>query len=419
MIDALRPALAAEPGSGLLPVFLAVAVLLAAAKLLGEFSIQFGQPAVLGELLAGLILGPSLLNVLSFPVFAGHNIGETVHILGQIGVLFLMFAAGLEVGLAEMRASGTPAVLGGVLGVVSPILMGWGTAALFGYPTGESIFIGIALSATSVSISAQTLLELGRLRTKEGFALLGAAVIDDILVIVSLSIFVGVIAGAGTPGELGLQVARMAAVVALVGVLALVAFPRFTEWSNRIRASEGLLAMVLAAVLFLAWLTEAVGGVAAITGAFMAGLGLGGSHLKDEIEAGLHRLAYAFFVPLFLVDIGLQADMRTLNRGSLLFALVLIVIAMVSKVLGSGLGALLGGFDWGEAFRMGTGMISRGEVGLIVAAVGVTEGILQPQLFSAVVLMVLATTIVTPPLLRWAFARKEAMNGATGDAGRS
>lgn len=419
MIEALLPAVAAEPGSGLLPVFLAVALLLAAAKLCGDLSIRAGQPAVLGELLAGLILGPSLLNLLGLPVFAGTNVGETVHVLGQLGVLFLMFSAGLEVELSEMRASGRPAVFGGTLGVVSPILFGIGAGVLFGYPMAESIFIGIALSATSVSISAQTLLELGRLRTREGFGLLGAAVIDDILVIVSLSVYVGVMAGAGSPSELGLQLARMIGVLIVVTVAALVLFPRFTEWSNRIRASEGLLAMVLAAVLFLSWLTEAVGGVAAITGAFMAGLGLGRSHLREEIEQGLHRLAYGFFVPLFLVDIGLQANMRELPLNTLFFALVLIAVAVISKVLGSGVGAWIGGFDRGEAVRMGIGMISRGEVGLIVAAVGVSEGLLEGELFSAIVLMVLVTTLITPPLLRWAFARKEAVNGTASTIGRS
>ena len=419
MIEVFRPALAAEPGSGLLPIFLAVAVLLATAKLFGDISIRAGQPAVLGELTAGLVLGPSLINVLGLPIFDGPNVGETVHVLGQIGVLFLMFAAGLEVELSEMRAAGRPAVLGGTLGVIAPIAMGAGAGSLFGYSTANSIFIGIALSATSVSISAQTLLELGRLRTREGFALLGAAVVDDILVIVSLSVFVGVMAGAGTPGELGLQLARMVGVLIAVTFAALVLFPRFTEWSNQIRASEGLLAMVLAAVLILSWVTEAVGGVAAITGAFLAGLGLSGTHLRDEIQHGLHRLAYAFFVPLFLVDIGLQADMRAMQSTTVIFAFVLIVIAVISKVLGSGTGAFIGGFDLGESVRMGTGMISRGEVGLIVAAVGISEGFLEPELFSAIVLMVLVTTLITPPLLRWAFARKEAMNATAGDAGHS
>jgi Kef-type K+ transport system membrane component KefB len=169
---------------------------------------------------------------------------------------------------------------------------------------------------------------------------------------------------------------------------------------------------VLASVLFLAWAIEFLGGVAAITGAFLAGVGLGRSHLRDEIEHGLHRIAYGFFVPLFLVDIGLQADLRALDPTTMAFAGVIIVVAFISKLLGSGVGARLGGMDRAASIRMGIGMISRGEVGLIVAGVGVSEGILEPQLFSVIILMVLVTTLVTPPLLRWTFVREEAEDAA-------
>lgn len=418
-MTSVRWAVAAGAESELLSFLLTLAVLIAAAKLLGGLSARIGQPAILGELIAGLILGPTFLNALSLPLFGGTGLEELIHLLGQVGVILLMFAAGLEVELEDLRASGRPAVLAGTLGVALPLLLGFGAGALFAFPIEEAIFIGITLSATSVSISAQTLLELGRLRTREGVALLGAAVIDDLLVIVGLSLFVALLAGGGTVGGLLLQLGRMVGTTVVVAGLALLLLPRFADWAIRIPGSESLLALVLSVVLSLAWMTEYVGGVAAITGAFLAGLGLGRSHLREELEHGLHRLAFAFFVPLFLVDIGLQADLRVLQVSALMFAGVIIVVAVLSKLLGSGVGALLGGFERGPAFRMGLGMVSRGEVGLIVAGVGLAEGVLEPQLFSIVVLMVLVTTLVTPLLLRWAYERKEPSDASVDQPGRA
>lgn len=388
-------------------MLLALAVLLAAAKLLGEASLRLGQPAILGELLAGLFLGPTFLNLPTWPAVEAADPAPTVHILAQLGVLWLMFAAGLEIELSDFRRAGRPAATAGLMGVVFPLLLGTGLALAAAYPLAESIFLGVVLSATSVSISAQTLLELGRLRTKEGIALLGAAVIDDVLVIVLLSGFLTVAGGVGGLREVLTQLGVMAVTMAGVGAFSLVLLPRLVGLCERLRVSEGLLAIVLASVLLVSWATEAIGGMAAITGAFLAGVGLGRGHWREEIERGLHKLGYAFFVPLFLADIGLRTDLRLINPPLALFTLGVVLVAVVSKVLGSGLGAWLGGFDRGAALRMGLGMVSRGEVGLIVAGVGVAEGFLEGELFVAAVVMVLATTLLTPVLLRSAFSRQE------------
>lgn len=404
---------AAAAASDLVPLLLALAVLIASAKVVGSLSVRLGQPAVLGELIAGLVLGPTFLNLTALPVLESPNLSQILHILGQLGVLWLMFAAGLEAELADLRQSGKPALFGGVLGVVVPIGLGLGAGLAFGFPSQQALFLGLTLSATSVSISAQTLLELGRLRTREGAALLGAAVIDDILVIILLSLVVATGGGAGVSGIV-LQLGRMVLVLAVVGLVSVVLLPKVAEWSVRLKASEGLLALVLSGVLLMGWVSEFGGGVAAITGAFVAGVGLGRSHLRQEIERALHPLAYGFFVPLFLVDIGLQADIGALAGSAVFFTLVFIVIAIVSKVLGSGLGARLGGFTAPQALRMGLGMISRGEVGLIVAGVGVSEGLLPLEEFTVAVVMVIVTTLVTPPLLRLAFRRKEGVDAATG-----
>lgn len=398
----------------MLPVLLLLAILILSAKLLGGLAARLGQPAILGELFAGLLLGPSVLNILSFPALSAEGLGDWVHLLGQVGMVWLMFAAGLETELGDLRRAGRPASLGGVLGVLVPTLLGLGVGWAFGYPFREAVFIGLVLSATSVSISAQTLLELGWLRTREGVALLGAAVIDDVLVVALLSAFIALAAGGGTLGSVTLQLARMVGTLVVVTFLALFVLPRLAEWASRLRVSQGLLALVLAMVMFLGWMIEYLGGVAAITGAFMAGLGIGRSHLRDEIERGLSSLAYAFFVPLFLVDVGLQSNARALGWAAAGFSAALLLVAVVSKIIGCGLGAWLGGFDRGAALRMGMGMVSRGEVGLIVAGVGIVEGILHPDVLTSVVLMVLVTTLVTPPLLRWAFSRREAADAATG-----
>lgn len=399
---------AAGAASEALGLLLALAVLIASAKVVGEISLRLGQPAILGELLAGLLLGPTFLNLPSWSVVEAAEPLPTIHVLAQLGVLWLMFGAGLEIELSDFRRAGRPAAMAGTLGVVFPLVLGTGLALASAYPLAESLFLGIVLSATSVSISAQTLLELGRLRTQEGIALLGAAVIDDVLVIVLLSVFLTVVSGSGGLGAVLTQIGIMALTLAVVGAFSLLVLPRVAAFAERMRVSEGLLAIVLASVLLVAWATEAIGGMAAITGAFLVGVGLGRGHWRESIENGLHRLGYSFFVPLFLVDIGLQTDLRLINPQLAVFTLGVLAVAVVSKIFGAGLGAWAGGFDRGAALRMGLGMISRGEVGLIVAGVGVSEGLLEGELFVAVVVMVLATTLLTPILLRSAFSRQEA-----------
>jgi Kef-type K+ transport system membrane component KefB len=405
--------MAGAAGSSLfLSSLLALAVLISAAKLLGALAVRLRQPAVLGELAAGLLLGPSVLGILSWQGFGGEAVGEVIHWAAELGVVWLMFAAGLETEFEDLREAGRPALLGGTLGVVAPLAMGWGLGLAFGLGGEQAFAVGLILSATSVSISAQTLMELKKLRSREGVALLGAAVIDDVLVVALLSVFAGAVGGGGSLASVALGLLRMVAILALVGGAAYFLLPRVAAWADRLRASQGLLAIVLAAVLLLAWSVESLGGVAAITGAFLAGVGLGRSHLRHEIERGLSPLAYAFFVPLFLVDIGLRSNARELPGEAIWFTLALLAVAALSKVVGSGLGARLGGFENGPALRMGMGMISRGEVGLIVAGVVVAEGILDPDVFTVVVLMVVATTMLTPPLLRWAFARQEVRDAA-------
>jgi len=384
----------------LLQFLLALAIVVIAAKSSGYLSTLSGQPAVLGELLMGLILGPTVLDMLHWPVFGDPHLGETLSYLSHLGVLFLMFIAGLEVDLETMVEAGRPAVLAGIMGVVAPVVLG--LAALpFGFDLQQSFFVGLVLAATSVSISAQTLLELGMLRSRVGVALLGAAVVDDVLVILLLSFFIALTAGGGGGALAVLWVlVRMVAFLGLAAWLGAHVIPRLGSLIDRLPISEGVMALVIVVTLLYAWAAEALGGMAAITGAFLAGLVFGRTALRQPIETGMHTIAYSWLVPIFFVSIGLEANGRALGLGGLPFALLIIVVAVVSKVLGCGLGARLGGFSNGEALRLGVGMTSRGEVGLIVATVGMDTGLIGEGVFATVVLMVLVTTLVTPILLR-------------------
>ena len=391
-----------------LQLLLLLAIIILAAKLSGLIISRIGRPAVLGELLAGLFLGPTVLDLLHWPMFAGAHLEETIIHLAELGVIFLMFVAGLEVDIQEMLQVDRAAVLAGIFGVLVPLSLSVGTALLFGFDSTRSIFLGIILAATSVSISAQTLMELGVLRSREGLTLLGAAIIDDLLVILVLSFFVAIsVGGVVSVGSLVWIVARMILFIAAAVLIGNWVLPRISEWVGDQPVSEGALAFAVVVTLFTAWAAETLGGIATITGAFLAGVFFRRTHLYHAVEEGVHKLTYAFLVPIFFVSIGLEANARALGLELLPFVLVILVVAIISKIAGSGLGALLGGFNRLQSLRTGIGMVSRGEVGLIVASVGVTQGIISDEIFSVVVIVVLVTTLATPLLLRSVFRSEE------------
>lgn len=391
-----------------LQFLLALSLLIACARLGGAVSKRLGQPAVLGELLAGVLLGPSLINYFHLPWFTDAHLGESVKHLAELGVIFLMFFSGLEIDLREMITLGRAAALAGGLGVIVSILFGLAAALLFQISFLTALFIAITLSATSVGISAQTLRELGVLRRRESLTLLGAAVIDDMLVLLILSAFLALTGGAaGGWAGVGLVLLRLGLYLAAVFAVGLLVIPRLTEWVARLSLGHALVSFVIVVALLAAWAAEAVGGIAAITGAFLAGLAFGRSSLRHEIEHAFAGVIYGFFVPLFFVSIGLEANLRAVTGSGWLLGLTLIGAVIVSKVLGGGAGARWGGLTRGEAVRLGLGMISRGEVVLIVASVGLGLGLIDDVIFAVIVLVVLATTVLTPLLLRRAYARSE------------
>jgi Kef-type K+ transport system membrane component KefB len=371
------------------------------------------QPSVFGEVLIGLVLGPTLLNILAWPVFAppagtvGEPLLDVVKDLAQVGVLLLLFVAGLETDLVMMRQVGKVAFWSAFGGVILPLICGATTAVAFGLPLyWEGIFVGAILTATSVSISAQTLLEIGALRTREGSTILGAAVIDDVMGIIVLSLVVA-LARAASDGVdwtvVGIVLLRVAIYfgVAIVARRLLVPVLR---WASSLGVSQPTLSAAVVIMFAYAWAAEYIGGIASITGAYLAGVLMAQTDFKKSIDAGIHPLTYSIFVPLFFISIGLQANARELGPRAA-FTIALVMVAIVAKAVGCAVFARLFGLSAKASLRVGIGMIPRGEVELIVAGYGLSIGIIGPEIFSAAVVMVLATTMVAPPLMRWVFPR--------------
>jgi Kef-type K+ transport system membrane component KefB len=391
-------------------LFFALGVLITIAKTFGYLATRFGQPAVFGELIAGVMVGPSVINLLHITALFpnGTSVEHTVIGFAEIGVVFLMFSAGLEVDLGSLTKVGRTALAAGTLGVIAPMVIAAPIALLFGYAGETAVFIGLILAATSVSISAQVMLELGVLHSREGLALLAGAIVDDVLVILLMSLFIAVRPGESASATESRSVLEV--ILRLVGFLTVAsgiswfALPWIAKHVGKTSISAGVVIVAVVSALLLGVSAEYFGGIAAITGAFIAGICLGRSEhpIKEKIEEGLYTLNYGMFVPIFFVSIGLQANLRLLDATILPFALLLMVGAVVSKIIGAGAGGLLTGFNRLSSLRLGIGMVSRGEVGLIVAALGIRNGIIGEGVFAAVVLV---TTVITPPLVRWSFAK--------------
>jgi Kef-type K+ transport system membrane component KefB len=390
---------------------LALVVIIVAAKLGGYASYKLNQPSVLGELIVGIILGPSVLNFLHWPYFSDEHLAESISHLAEVGVLLLMFIAGLDLHLSDLAKSGKVSALAGIFGVVVPMGLGALVGVLFQLEILSSLFIGLVLSATSVSISAQTLMELNVLRSRVGIGMLGAAVFDDVLVVLGLSVFVAVLQAGGDSSWVSILLVFVQMVVYLGIAIAagIWLLPRLSNWVEKLPISKGLIAFAFVVALLYAWAAESLGSMAALTGAFLAGLMFSRTRVKDYIESGISTVAYAVFVPIFFVNVGLSADARQLTAQSLLLMLVMIVVAVIGKVFGAGIGARLAGFTNLESIQLGVGMMSRGEVGLIVASVGILEGLISQQTFAAVVGVVIITTLMTPPALRSLFSRDAAV----------
>lgn len=372
-------------------IFQIVMVLLAT-KIAGHFSVRLGQPSVLGKILIGILIGPATLGWITD--------SEIMQTFSQIGVILLMFLAGLETDLEDLNANMKGAVLVAIGGVILPIAMSYPLALAFGLTQGQAIFIGLTLAATSVSISVQTLNEIGWLKSKEGSVLLGAAVLDDIIVVVLIAIAMSFLVGddVSIPALIGGKVFFFV----LLFVVARWVIPPFIKSFSRLKVTESVLSGALIACFALAYVGEHYFGIATIIGAFFMGIAIGRTEFKKEVEHKVEPIASGIFVPFFFVSIGLAVTFEGIMEN-IWFLVIFSVVAILSKLIGSGLGAKLAGFNWRSSLGIGSGMISRGEVALILAGMGLTSGLLPAEDYTPMVIVIIITTLVTPPMLKGIF----------------
>lgn len=374
------------------------ALILISIKLIGHATRRLGQPSVLGKLLVGIILGPAMLGIL--------HPSQWIKEAAEVGVILLMFLAGLETNVGEFKKSFVGALLVAVAGVAIPFAGGWGIAVAFGHHGISAIFIGVLLVATSVSISVQTLRELGRLASKEGTTILAAAVIDDVLGLIVLSVTLGMAGGADAGAtSIGLLLGKIAGFLVAAGLVGWYVLPPLIRAAKKFQVGAPRTAIAIAAALAFGFMAEEFG-VAAIVGSYLAGLALGAAGLGHDLMDEVETVTFSFFAPFFFVSVGLAANFTGVTGSFWVFALVLSAVAILTKIIGCGLGARAAGFSNRSSLGIGAGMVARGEVGLIVGAIGLDRGIIDNSLFTAMVAVALLTTLVTPPLLKAIFKAK-------------
>ncbi len=383
-----------------LQLALVIGIILVTAKAAGYLSTLVGQPSVLGELIVGILLGPTLLDLTHLNFITDYHLPEIIAEIGELGVLLLMFLAGLELHISDLRQNTRVAAYAGTLGVVVPVGLGLLAGLVTDMPVDHAIFLGLTLGATSVSISAQVLMELKVLRSRVGLSLLGAAVFDDILVILLLSTFLAIEGGGSGLSAVALVLVKMLLFLGLSAAFGFFVLPALSRRVSRLPISQGSTTLALVVLIVYGISAELLGGMAAITGTFLAGLFFSRTPEKATIDPGFRSLGYAFFVPIFFVNIGLSVDLGSFSLNSLWLLGGLGLVAVAGKVLGAGLGAKLGRLNWRESLQIGIGMVSRGEVGLIVAKVGLDQGLLSDEIFGIIIGVVLISTLITPPMLR-------------------
>ncbi|HDZ35878.1 MAG TPA: cation:proton antiporter [Thermococcus sp.] len=372
-------------------ILLLMALMLATAKLVGYLFERIGQPVVLGQIFGGLLIG----------IFF-----DTDPVIGQfanLGVLLLLFIAGLESELEEFKRVGKQSVVVAGLGVLVAFVFGF-LVAYFFVPPHEAVLYGALMTPTSVSITVKVLMELRRLNTREGTTILAAAVVDDVLGILILTIAISIIRGGAVNYTAIFEV--------LVSVSLLLFFflyfgPRLADrvfrFISRIDLPESETAFALIFLITFAYLAEHLN-LASILGAYLTGLALGQSSKKKLIMDRMNVLGYSLFIPLFFVEVGMRIELGYVIHAGI-FAVIYTLAAVVSKVIGCGIGAKLAGFDWDSSLKIGVGMVPRMGVELAMLAVAMASGAIGPDALTVVILVVFVTTVITPPLLKWLYIR--------------
>jgi Kef-type K+ transport system membrane component KefB len=388
--------------SAFLHVMVSLGILLFAAKLMAELFHRIKLPIVLGELLAGIIVGPFALGAL--PLINGEPLvvlDETVLHVGEIAAVVILFIAGLEITPREFLRGGVSAFTIGSLGVIVPFFVGFYAFAAFGIEALQSILIATALTATSIAISIQVLTELGKMQSKEARLILGAAIVDDILAIAALSVVVTMVQTGNTEPailDITLLIMQVLGTFAAILVVSVLVIPRVLH-TERLWKSKGSLEGIVTATFFAAAGVAAFLGLSPIVGAFAIGMAVASTRIIKQVHEYVDKLQI-IFAPLFFAIIGAQVDLRGVNLDVLFIAGIMIAIGVATKLIGTGLPSIIFLKDRAKAMRVGIGMVSRGEVGLIVAGVGVSSGALSNDIYTAVIIMVAATTIITPIWLK-------------------
>lgn len=372
-----------------------IAIIILTTKILGDLTNKFNLTQVVGALMAGVLVGPSCLGLIEETDFIACS--------AEIGVIILMFMAGLDTDINEIKANAKACIITACIGVAVPLIGGTLVYTMY-FQTDmtnytemlKAVFVGVLLTATSVSITVEALREMGKLEGKVGNAILGAAVLDDIIGIVVLTV---VSSMKDTSVSVGAVLLKILAYGVLMIVLALVVH-KFREQIDANFHKRRISTYVLAVCLLISFASEHFFGVADITGAFLLGLFLSRCRIKSEVARKMSVPSYLFFSPIFFASVGLKVELEGITGSLIIFSVILLAVAVLTKIIGCGLGARVCGFTSKEALQVGVGMVSRGEVALIVAQKGYAMGLLEGALFPPIVIVVIATTILTPVILK-------------------
>lgn len=370
----------------------------------GHFSRRIGIPAVIGQLLVGILLGPAVLGWIHQNAF--------MHFFSEIGVIILMFIAGLESDLGMLKKYLKPATAVAISGVIFPIVLVYFFGKLFHFNNEQAIFLGVTFSATSVSISVEVLKELKKLNTKEGTTILGAAVIDDIISVIILSVLVSMFSnvasaqGGHQSSSLGMSFLLDAAYFVVIYFLFKWIAPKMMKIGEMLSISSSVVLMSLVLCLSMAWLAEQVG-LSDVVGSFFAGVAIAQTPYKKEVDSNIEPIGYAVFIPMFFVSIGLNMTFKGFI-DDLLFIISLTLLALLTKWLGCGLGAKMLGMNFDSMNIIGSGMVSRGEMALIIAQIGFQAHLLSSEFYSGVIFVIILTTLAAPFMLKAAIKRQDA-----------
>lgn len=383
---------------------LQIVLILLFTKIGGMISRKFKMPEVLGSLLAGVVLGPIVLNLVQYD--------NNIKLLSNLGVIMLMFLAGLETDLEEMKKAGFTSFMIALVGVIVPLILGTLSAYLFFTNFWENLFVGVILTATSVSISVETLKELGKLNTRAGINILGAAVIDDVLGLILISIVLAVAQASGSSnGASGaadlLMVMLQIIIFCVISIAGILFLPKYiNKFFNSFTHHSNILPIVIALGIFMAYFAERMG-IAAITGAYICGLILSTYEHKEHVVRNIKAISSGFLSLIFFASVGIEANLKGLDLNVLGITAVMFIVAVFGKIIGCGGTARFLKMSKNESIQIGTGMISRGEVAIITANIGLQKGIISEEIFLPTLIVVILSTIITPVLLKIAFSLKE------------